>query len=182
MANIKPIAIKKRTPKTEFKGFGGSAREQCRRGWRFYAIEFNKEDVPMVDGELDLKNAEPIDLLELHHIAFSPVVSCAEKHCLKVWAKSMCDIYLSPYEVMAEFYCFTQNYRAIQLGANVARIYYNSKFGDDRIRSNSIGHYYDDTPPTPLVSQALAILKNHLSVERIVGGEQVTLKNRLGND
>lgn len=176
------IKIKSNKPKTTFKGFGDSAKKAVQKDWRYYAIELNIEDIPAgEDGQPDLLQSEPVELLELHHIAFSPVRNKKEAKCLTTWALSMCDVYVSHYEILAELYAFSLNPRAEELGANVARIYHNSCLGDDRIHSNSIGHYYDGVPDGDLPKQAYQILHNHLSIQAIVPGHKVTLRNRLGN-
>lgn len=172
--------IKIRSKKRNYnkKGFGNS-KELITKSQKKYwiAIELNKETF---EGE-NMDDAIVEDLVELHHISILKIESKKDAYCVQTWCNEVSSNYISQHELLAELYVQTINDHALSIGANVARIYHNSKMGDTRLCSNSIGHIFGPTEGT-LPKQALAILKKYVTVEKIVPGDQVTLWNRLGNE
>jgi len=68
------------------------------------------------------------------------------------------------------------------MGANVARTYHNSHPGDTRIRSNSITHIFEaNDPALPLPYVATKLITKYLHTIAVVDGNEVTLRNRLGD-
>jgi len=175
---MKNLKIKPRKKK-KFKGFGDSAKQQARHGWRYVALELNKETWESPEGFPDLYNSEILDLLEIHHLGIAPVLSNVDQLLIQTWSEQIADCYISPAEFLAEIYTTHINAYALSIGANVGRIYHNSCLGDTRIHGNSIGHIFepsDFTLPAPVVE----MLDKYVALEHLAKGDNVTLKNRLG--
>lgn len=152
------------------KGFN----PQPKPGTRYIAIELNQEDV---DAD------EVIDLIQLRHIAISPINSKRDLGAIELMSDAVCGGYstISPVELIAVLYVTTLNKEAFAMGANVARTYHNSHPGDTRIRSNSITHIFEpDDPVLPLPIVATRLIAKYLHTIAIVDGSEVTLRNRLG--
>jgi hypothetical protein len=165
------------------KGFGKKAIPP---GATHFAIELNREDI----NETDLENAEPLELLEIHHIYTIPFAGIDGKKamfCLDEWRRSIMTNgdhnLLTREELLAEFYTHELEERAKKIGANVSRIYYNKYLGDTTIRINKIGHIYSDRdllPSEKLPNQAIKIMKKYVVLHTIADGKKVTWRNRLG--
>ena len=140
---------------------------------RYVAIELNQED---------LDNDEVIDLIELHHITIRKPSSKRDINYITLLSDAICGGYstLSPVEFLAEIYVTTLNDYALSKGANVARVYHNSQLGDTRIHSNTIGHIFEPGEQ-PIPPQLIKLMRKYVTVQAIVPGEEVTLRNRLGS-
>lgn len=166
------------------KGFG---KKQIPPNVTHFAIELNVEDI---DND-DMVNAEPLDLLEIHHIyclPFAGITGKRAKFCLDEWRKNIAangeHNLLTREELLAEFYTNELYARAKEIGANVSRIYFNKCLGDTTIRVNKIGHIYSDRdllPDEHLPDQAIKIMKKYVVLHTIADGKKVTWRNRLGN-
>lgn len=176
---IKP---KKRNKKSSRKGFDPNIDSRRKVNWRYFAIELNKETWEVKDNQFpDLRNNEIIDTLELHHVSIRPIESSTDIIVFQHWADELVgSVYVSPYEILAEFYAIWINTHALSLGANVGRIYHNAYLGDNRIHANSIGHIFEPSEYT-LSPELMVALDKYLTVEHIVNGQDITLRNRLGN-
>jgi hypothetical protein len=153
------------------KGFN----PQPKPGTRYIAIELNQEDI-----EAD----EVIDLIQLRHIAILPIHSKRDLGVIELMSDAICGGYstISPVELIAVLYVTTLNEEALAMGANVARTYHNSHPGDTRIRSNSITHIFEANDPTlPLPYVATKLIAKYLHTIAVVDGNEVTLRNRLGD-
>lgn len=166
------------------KGFG---KKQIPSNLTHFAIELNVEDI---DND-DMVNAEPLNLLEIHHIYILPLAGVSgkkAKYCLDEWRQNIAASdnhhnLLTREELLAEFYTHELYARAKEIGANVARIYFNKYLGDTTIRVNKIGHIYSDRdllPSEHLPEQAIKIMKKYVVLHKIADGKKVTWKNRLG--
>jgi hypothetical protein len=174
------IKIKKRKKNVPFNGFGDSAKQQARQGWRYVAVELNTETWEHVDGFPDFDNSEVLDLLEIHHLAIAPVTSKKDRQLIQIWSNQIAsDCYISPPEFLAEIYVTSINEYALNLRANVGRIYHNSCLGDTRIHANSIAHLFEASD-LPMPAQVVDVLNKYVTIEHIADGKKVTLRNRLG--
>lgn len=173
------IKIKKRKKTVPFNGFGTSAKQQSRQGWRYVAVELNVEQWETTDGFPDFHTSEVLDLKEIHHLTIAPIASKKDRQLIQIWSEQIANCYISPPEFLAEIYVTSINDYALDLGANVGRIYHNSCLGDTRIHSNSIAHVFEPSD-LPMPAQVIDVLNKYLTVEHIADGDKVTLKNRLG--
>lgn len=157
------------------KGFNPPSQDG--RNWRHVAVELNLEDISN-----GLDEAEVIELLRIHHLVIAPVQSKADKRIIEAWSDQICSVYLSATEFLAEIYVDCINDYAVELGANVARVYHNSHLGDTRIHANSIGHvFYPIGKSIPLPKAVIAMKDKYVCLKYDVDGKDVTLRNRLGN-
>lgn len=144
---------------------------------RYIAVELNKED---------LEQDEVLDLIEIHHIQLRAPTSKKDLKLIQTMSDLISDgcSVISPVELLAELYVTGIANYATAVDANVARIYHNHKLGDNRIRSNSILHLYgleEGEESTILPAIAVELLSKYLKSVSVTDGEDVTLRDRLGN-
>lgn len=167
--------IKIRSKKTKKKN-GFNVPVNNSRKVYYFAIELNRESFEFYD----MDNGLVEDTLELHHISMVKITSRKDEALMKEWANQVATAYISPQELLAEFYARSINDHALAIGANTARIYHNAYLGDTRIHPNSIGHVFEPVDGQ-LPEQCVRILKKYVKVEKIVPGDKITLRNRLGS-
>lgn len=141
---------------------------------RYVAVELNQED---------LEADEVIDLVQIHHLELRTPTSPKDLRLINIFSDAISDgcSVISPIELITELYVATINDYALANGANVARIYHNSKLGDTKIRQNSVIHIFEAGQPADLIPfQAKSLLRKYLKYVTIADGDNVTFRDRLG--